>query len=103
MGRSREFVAVFINCGADVNAKNNQGNTPLHLYLLNINIETSKPLAVVEFLLQSGANEDEKDREQLVSLFLAVKNIVREAIGPLRRAGANVNAHIEPALLSMQR
>ena len=88
MRRPKVIVDFFIKHGADINAKNNQGNTPLHLYILAKKLEHAEHLAIIEALLEGGAKVDALNRDGLTPLGLAVQNNVILAIEPLVRRGA---------------
>jgi ankyrin repeat protein len=72
--------------GADVNARDSQGETPLFY----ASFSGSKEVA--ELLLAHGADINAPDREGLTPLHAAAYQGRREVVGLLIRKGANVNA-----------
>jgi ankyrin repeat protein len=80
---SEEMIELLIAKGADVNAKNNQGNTPLYLAVGN----NQKELA--ELLLLKGADVNTKNKKGLTPLHNAKR---KEIIELLIAKGANINA-----------
>ncbi|MFP4374136.1 MAG: ankyrin repeat domain-containing protein [Spirochaetaceae bacterium] len=77
-----EVVRTLIDNGADVNASDVFGRTPLHLAV-------SHP-EVVELLLDAGAGVDARDQLSNTPLHRAVPSL--ETVDALIRAGADVNA-----------
>ncbi|WP_341816915.1 ankyrin repeat domain-containing protein [Wolbachia endosymbiont (group A) of Agelastica alni] len=74
-----------LNRGADVNVKNNRGDTPLHLVARNGHLE------VVEKLIENGANVNEKDIHGETPLHRAAEKGRLEVVEKLIENGANVN------------
>ena len=81
-----EVIKTLISEGADVNAKDKFGLTPLHVAADNGNIEITK------FLVSSGAKVDAKDNDGETPLNMAVERIGSIAVVEfLVSKGANVN------------
>ena len=79
-----EMAQLLIKAGADPNAKNDDGITPLHLAAYDY---------MVEELLNAGANiEHKSDHGSTPLLTLAAEPDTEEVIETLLRNGANVNA-----------
>ncbi len=74
-----------INAGANVNAKDNDGVTPL----MRAAIENSS--VVVKMLLNAGANVNAENKWGQTPLFLAAKKNSPEVLRTLLEAGANVD------------
>ena len=84
--RARTIVAeVLIAAGADVNAKTQGGQTPLHFATLG-------NAAVVEALIAANARVDERDHKGLTPLHGAAGFFQLAAIRALLGAGANAGA-----------
>jgi hypothetical protein len=77
---------LFIDHGADVNARDNTGNTALHNLIEQCNVES------VRFLVDSGADVNIVNNNGQSALFAAAKNASTVNIGLLVARGANVNA-----------
>ncbi len=75
----------FINKGADVNIKNGDGKTPLHI-AVEKNYED-----IVRLLLQKNADLNTKDNNGNTPLHIAVKNGNYFVVKELLRAGADKN------------
>ena len=75
VGRPLEIAEFFATNGADINARNNQGNTPLHLYITTklLPNESLRP-TIITMLLNYGANPDIANRAGLTPLALALMN-----------------------------
>jgi ankyrin repeat protein len=84
--RNVQAVEQAITNGADVNAKNNYGETPLHKAASLDSSET------VELLIQKGAEVDAKDDGGATPLHRAVLWESPEVVKLLIRKGADVNA-----------
>ncbi len=76
--------------GADINAKNSNGYAPLFMAILNHNADA------VKFLLNAGANIEERDSQSRTPLLKAVSlDLNVEIVGLLVEKGADVNARDE--------
>ncbi|HYD18207.1 MAG TPA: ankyrin repeat domain-containing protein [Patescibacteria group bacterium] len=83
-----EVIALLITYGADVNAADVQGRTPLIEECANDRREN-----IVALLLKNGANANAVDSLKTTALhFVAVEDYGDDLISPLVAAGANVNA-----------
>ena len=80
-----DMVKKFIEDGADVNAKNNDGNTALMMASWNGHIE------VVRFLLKNGADVNAKNNDDNTALQTASMNGRTEIVAMLLNNGADVN------------
>ncbi|MGL4594456.1 MAG: ankyrin repeat domain-containing protein, partial [Thermoguttaceae bacterium] len=82
-----EDVRYFIEQGADVNAKNKKGRTPLHIAAKN-NVADA-----IAALLEAGANIEARNKYiGRTPLHIAAKNNAAEAIAALVKAGSNIEA-----------
>ena len=81
-----EAVKKHLAAGADVNAKNENGETPLHL---------APTPPIVELLIAEGADVNAKSRSGLTSLHLAAIGNQKKIAELLIAAGADVNAKDE--------
>jgi len=81
----RQRVSELIKIGADINAKDLQGRTPLSYAL------TKKNLGFMEFLIRSGANVNISDNNNVTALIWAVPNHNLALVELLLNAGAEVN------------
>ena len=75
-----------INGGADVYAKDNNGNTPLHM------ATTQGHAEIISILLQAKADVNAKNNEGVTPLQFATQENHAEVISVLVKMGANVNA-----------
>jgi len=75
--------------GSDINAKNELGNTPLHLACL---IGSS---VVARVLINRDAKINVKNNEGFVPLELAIKKGCKEIVDALLKAGARTNTDKE--------
>ncbi|MCL2484724.1 MAG: ankyrin repeat domain-containing protein [Endomicrobia bacterium] len=80
-------IQALIDAGANVNAKDALGYTPL---LIAARHSWLKP-ENLEILIKSGANIEEKDKDGYTSLVRAIRNTRAENVLVLIKAGANVN------------
>ena len=71
---------------ADVNAKDEDGRTPLHLAVVSANRD------VYQLLVDKGANVNAKDRDGRTPLHLAVESADADVIKFLLDKGADINA-----------
>ena len=81
-----ESVRAFIEAGADVNARDAEGMTPLMYAAKSGNIES------VRILIESGADVTAQDSERRTPLSLAAKRENAEIVRLLTEAGADVNS-----------
>ncbi|UIP92691.1 ankyrin repeat domain-containing protein [Wolbachia endosymbiont of Anopheles demeilloni] len=79
-------VADFINKGDDVNAKNNHGDTPLHLATKNSHLD------VLEKLIKEGANVNERNKYGNIPLHWAASYGRLSIVEELIEKGADINA-----------
>lgn len=70
----KNVVKALVNAGADVNARNKQGNTPLHLALKNGNGE------VARFLIKKGADCSVPNEKQVTPMQIAVEKGMDEVL-----------------------
>ena len=84
-----EVVALLLEKGAKVNAKDEDNNTPLHLAC------HKGHAGVVELLLINGANVNAKDSDKCTPLHRACLNDHKDLVTKLLDKGANVNAKDE--------
>jgi ankyrin repeat protein len=73
--------------GANVNAKDKKGMTPLHAS----SISSSGSKNIAELLISKGANVNAKDKEGRTPLYAAVKYGSKDIVGLLLTKGADVN------------
>lgn len=82
---SEEMIELLIGARALVNEKNNDGNTPLHKAAYNGLVN------VMELLISNGARIDVVNKENMTPLHLAVQEGHREVAAFLITKGASVN------------
>ena len=98
----KRVVEALLN-GADVDAQNNLGQTPLHIASGGF-VGRCSPgeAATVELLLAHGANADVKDKEGRVPLQLAAEDACQDLVLTLLSHGANPEvAFLQGGLLHM--
>jgi ankyrin repeat protein len=83
--RYLELLQLFINAGADVNKKNERGQTPLQVAILNDNFDA------VNLLLASGADVNKKNKRGQTPLQVAILNDNFDAVNLLLASGAVFN------------
>ena len=96
-----EIAKILINAGADVNATNKHGDTPL------MKISKYGKTEIAKILIDAGANVNAKNNYGETPLMYAFENKDAEMVKLLIAAGANVNVNlaikspdfIEPALM----
>ncbi|BAY86527.1 serine/threonine protein kinase [Calothrix parasitica NIES-267] len=81
------IVKILTDNGADVNAKESDGNTPLHIASMN----TQKSKDIIRLLVKSGANINAKANNGKTPLHNAIK-VGKNRVKVLVDLGANVNA-----------
>ena len=84
--QDRAAVSALLDRGADVNAAEADGATPLHF------AAEADDLALIDALLEAGASVNAKNRFNVTPLELAAQNGDRAAVERLLAAGADVNA-----------
>ena len=84
-----ETAVVLLGQGANINAKDNDGKTPLHWVVL-MRYDDADEMAMV--LLEQGANINAKDNNGSTPLHVAVGFNANEMAMVLLEQGANVNA-----------
>ena len=85
---SKEMAEFLISLGADVNSKDNDGDTPLHWSASSSN----KPLDLIKFLIDSGADVNAKDNGGWSPLYYAVRTHNIAIAKLLIEAGADLEA-----------
>jgi ankyrin repeat protein len=80
-----EMAQTFIRYGANINAKNSKGYTPLHYAVMH------RHLNVLKLLIQEGADLNSRDNQGNTALHLAYQTLPSfdEAVECLRQAEAN--------------
>ena len=79
------LVKHYIKSGIDINIKNSQGNTPLHLAIQNGGVE------VMKYLVENGADINAINFHSVSPLQLALSNGTFNTIKYLVENGAEVN------------
>ncbi|EAY21040.1 ankyrin repeat protein, putative [Trichomonas vaginalis G3] len=79
------FLVYFLSHGANINEKNEDGKTALHIAAEYNSKETA------EFLISHGANINEKDNIEQTALHIAAENNSKETLEFLISHGANIN------------
>lgn len=87
---NQEFIEFFVEKGADVNAKNKRGKTPLLVAVLAFTTQTGS-IAAMQYLLDKGANIEGKDDWGATPLISAVDKGLLSVAKLLIERGANVN------------
>ena len=82
-------VKVLLEAGADLEARNERGTTPLHKAALRGNAET------VTVLLEAGADLEARNERGTTPLHMAALGETAEAVTVLIRAGAHLKARAE--------
>ena len=92
LGKGRVWATHFLRYGVRINAKNNQGNTVLHLYML-ADMDNDERTAIVALILQNRPDADVniKNRDRYSVLDLAVYANRYPLIGMLVKAGAKLD------------
>lgn len=91
-GRRKDDSGWLINDGADINAEDFEGDTPLHLAARNDDIRPGQPWRVMERLLAVGAEVNAKNNHGLTPLHIAVQCANPHMAELLLAHGADVNA-----------
>jgi len=90
------IVKYLLNHGVDINERSNDNSTPLH-YAIDLLIRNeNESMAVVDFLLEKGANLKIKNKSGDTPLLLAIKTGNIELIERLLREGAILDPELPP-------
>jgi ankyrin repeat protein len=84
---NHDILKIFLDAGADVNAKDNKGITALM-----VQAKSNKDTKVLRLLLDAGADIHAKDNEGKTALYHGIINLNFEAVEFLIQSGADVNA-----------
>ncbi|KAH8983376.1 ankyrin repeat-containing domain protein [Lactarius akahatsu] len=88
-----ELARILLDCGANVNAKNKRGHTPLYQYLLYLTPEDDRQhWPVARLFVERGADVNERGSSQQTLLHWASERRELECMQNLLDFGANVNA-----------
>ena len=87
--RHKAMVEFLLAKGAEVNAKNSVGQTPLHIAAYNASISGGAHKDIVELLLANGADINARDQEGQTPLHCTFSRAVAEL---LLAKGAHINA-----------
>lgn len=68
--RNKKYIEILINEGANVNSKNKEGNTPLHLACLSNNPKQDHSTKIEELLLEKGADINAQNNKLETPLML---------------------------------
>jgi ankyrin repeat protein len=88
----RRIVERLVRLGLDVNARDENGSTPLHLAVA-LPLQGPEPLAIVKMLLAAGAQEQQANANGLTALDLARRRDATELVVVLESA---TNLHAKP-------
>lgn len=79
---TKQDIACALQCGADINGCDSEGNTPVHLAAKYNSVEKLK------FLLEQGASPCKSNNEEVFPLMMAIDNGSVEAVSLLLQHGA---------------
>ncbi|MGL4624559.1 MAG: ankyrin repeat domain-containing protein, partial [Culicoidibacterales bacterium] len=82
---NQQQVAQFLQTEIDINIINQDGDTPLHLAVMQ------EDTTILQLLLKAGANIESENEQQETPLFTAIHYHNAKAIGMLLAKGANVH------------
>ena len=86
---SVECVNILIEKGANINAKDNAGCSPLHSVLFD---QTENTLECIKILIKNGADVNAREQYNCTSLHLAAEGYDPECLDILINNGADINA-----------